>query len=124
MLKVLIVDDEVLLLNLLQDILEGEGYKVTTACDAVDAIDLMQFDHFDIVLTDYDMPHLSGAELSLWIQKNRPDSKVIISTGMPVLDEKTSWDYALDKPYEYDQLLRLLAKIKQIKLSNIRSASF
>lgn len=124
MLKILIVDDEVLLLNLLQDILEGEGYKVATAVDAVDAIDLMQFEHFDIVLTDYDMPHLSGAELSVWIRKNRPEVKVIISTGMPSLTEQSSWDYVLDKPYEYDNLLKLLSEIKHLKLSNIRSANF
>lgn len=124
MLKILIVDDEVLLLNLLQDILEGEGYKVSTAVDAVDAIDLMQFEHFDIVLTDYDMPHLSGAELSVWIRKNRPEAKVIISTGMPELTEQSSWDYVLDKPYEYDNLLKLLSDIKHLKLSNIRSANF
>lgn len=124
MLKILIVDDEVLLLNLLQDILEGEGYKVATAVDAVDAIDLLQFEHFDIVLTDYDMPHLSGADLSSWIRKNRPETKVIISTGMPELTEKSSWDYVLDKPYEYDNLLKLLSDIKYLKLSHVRSANF
>jgi len=121
MLNVLVVDDEVLLLSLLQDILESEGHRVVTASDALDAITHMEANHFDVVITDHDMPHLTGGELSHWIRKNSPDSKIILSSGMYVTGHESSCDHVLDKPYEYESLLGLLSSIKEQKFEDLRS---
>jgi len=51
-----VVDDEVVVLTVLREILRRGGYRVTTAASAEEAIDLMQKRHFDLVLTDKNLP--------------------------------------------------------------------
>src|ERR1051326_8914094 len=61
--RILIVDDDRRILDLLLDLLQIEGYEVATAADGAEAIDLaLSFDP-DIVVSDVVMPHVSGLEL-------------------------------------------------------------
>jgi CheY-like chemotaxis protein len=61
--EVLVVDDEAVVLTVLREILRRGGYRVTTAASAEEAIDLMQKRHFDLVLTDKNLPGASGLEV-------------------------------------------------------------
>jgi len=79
----LVVDDEVLLLDMVTNILEELGYKVTPKADGIEAWEAFQANPrlYDAVVTDMTMPHMSGDELAVKILEHRPDMPIIICTG-------------------------------------------
>jgi len=116
--RVLIVDDSVSVRNLVKFVLEAQGYSVVEAEDGQEAWRMLQLESFDLVLTDYDMPHMAGPEL---VQHIREQEKF---DGMPVIlltsrdseeDEvgslETGADDYLTKPMEP---LKLQARVKKM----------
>ena len=79
--RILVVDDEVELLEVLKDTLSMFGYRVSTATSASEALALIAKDDFDLVLTDYSMPAQNGIELARAIKRDHPRTKVILCTG-------------------------------------------
>ncbi|HEX4474315.1 MAG TPA: response regulator [Polyangiaceae bacterium] len=59
----LLVDDEFATLEVLELLLEPEGYRVLTASNGDEALELLGSDHVDLVITDYKMPKMDGVEL-------------------------------------------------------------
>jgi DNA-binding NtrC family response regulator len=79
--KILVVDDEAIMRNLLLKILEQEGYNVTTVGSYQEAVAKLSTEKYDIVLSDVKMPEASGFELLKTIKKEWPQSAVIMMTG-------------------------------------------
>jgi CheY-like chemotaxis protein len=81
--RVLFVDDEETLVEMGKSILEWLGYEVAATPNSVEALDLFRAhpDHFDVVITDYTMPHMTGVELAKEIMRIRADIPVILCTG-------------------------------------------
>jgi CheY-like chemotaxis protein/two-component sensor histidine kinase len=81
--NILVVDDEVGLSEVYQDFLEHQGYTVTTCTNGHDAVILFkqQPQAFDLVLTDYSMPNMTGQQLASALFAIRPDIPVILGTG-------------------------------------------
>ncbi|MCK5088327.1 MAG: response regulator, partial [Melioribacteraceae bacterium] len=79
--KVLIVDDEKTLRDSLKIVLEEEGYETDTSGDGLEALDKIQQEDFDIVITDIKMPNLDGMELLEKASQIRPDTFFIIMTA-------------------------------------------
>lgn len=63
MTKILIVDDEEMIREELREALEFEDFNVTTACSAIEALDICDSNNFDVVVTDLKMPKMGGLEL-------------------------------------------------------------
>ncbi len=116
--RVLIVDDSGSVRHLVKFVLEAQGYTVIEAEDGQEAWRMLQTDVFDLVLTDFEMPHMAGPEL---VQHIREQGKF---DGMPVIlltsrdneeDEvkslETGADDYLIKPVEP---LKLQARVKKI----------
>jgi CheY-like chemotaxis protein/anti-sigma regulatory factor (Ser/Thr protein kinase) len=85
-LRVLIVDDDPVLLASLQNVLETDGHLVTAASGGQTGIDLCQTAHrdgaaFDIVITDLGMPHVGGRQVARAVNQVSPDTAVILLTG-------------------------------------------
>ena len=85
MIKLLIAEDQALLLSALSSLLDLEDdiQVVQKACDGKKALDYIlssKKDEIDIVLTDIEMPHITGIELAQTIQAKRPQIKTIILT--------------------------------------------
>lgn len=80
---ILLVDDEVTVANMLDEMLGRLGYTVTVVHSSVEALDVfMRFpDKFDLVITDYTMPDMTGIHLAEKIKKVRRDMPVILCTG-------------------------------------------
>ena len=83
--KLLIVDDEATLVDLLRRYLERLGYTVEVASDSTTALRLFaqQADGFDLVITDLSLPGLNGEELLSKIRELNPKQKGLISSGYP-----------------------------------------
>jgi DNA-binding response OmpR family regulator len=79
--RVLVVDDMETMRLLLTEVLEQQGFTVVQACDGLQALCEMQYRHFDVVVTDYHMPHLNGLDFIRQSQMAWPDIPVIIVSG-------------------------------------------
>ena len=81
--KILVVDDESLIVNLNKSVLEQLGYTVTATTNSEEALGKIRThpDDFDLVITDQTMPNLSGVELAQEILKVTPDMPIILCSG-------------------------------------------
>jgi len=81
--RILVIDDEEVLLKLTERILKSLGYKVTSECDSIKALEIIRAkpDQFDLVITDQSMPNMSGTEFVAEVLKIRPGLPVILCTG-------------------------------------------
>jgi len=104
--KILIVDDEPDILELLSNLLTDEGYQVTAKSRGQEAIELFRSEPFDLVITDIRMPGMDGVEVLKAIKQLDEDVEVIILTGFASIDsavrtlrQNGAFDY-LTKPLE------------------------
>ena len=81
--RIMFVDDELPLLEIVQSTLERLGYQVVSISSGVEALSLFERDSqgFDLVITDLTMPGMTGDQLARSILKIRPDIPIIITTG-------------------------------------------
>ena len=81
--RILLVDDEEEVVNAGKQMLEHLGYKVSATTNSPDALELFrqQPQHFDLVITDYTMPRMTGVDLAREMMKIRPDVPIILVTG-------------------------------------------
>jgi two-component system response regulator PilR (NtrC family) len=113
--RVLVVDDERRQRDILQMILEAEGYETTAAGNGRQALQAAEGAGFDVVLTDLKMPDLNGIELLSEILKLQPTPLVVLMTAHGTIDSavdamrKGAFDY-LTKPLEKDELLLVLRR--------------
>ena len=114
-LSTLIVDDHVGMRTTLQDILEDEGYHVSSASSGDEAIELCQEHKFDIILMDVRMPGINGVEAFKKIKTISKDSRVIMMSAYSI-DEmklealKEGAIAFLEKPLDISQVLKLIAE--------------
>ncbi|WP_114970786.1 hybrid sensor histidine kinase/response regulator [Rhodoferax ferrireducens] len=69
--SLLVVEDSITSRALLKNILESSGYAVNTAVDGVDALTLLRTGHFDLVISDVEMPRMDGFELTARIRQDK-----------------------------------------------------
>ncbi|MGB0415869.1 MAG: sigma-54-dependent transcriptional regulator [Coraliomargarita sp.] len=78
---VLILDDDTDFNSLLTDIFEQADYVVTSLEDPIEAVEVFSENHYDLVVTDYKMPEMTGAEFMKEIKQVRPEIPVIMVSG-------------------------------------------
>ena len=81
--RILLVDDEPAVMEMATSILEHLGYKVTCQTDSVSALEIFRSspDEFDLVITDYTMPKLTGLDFAREVRRIRPDMPILLCTG-------------------------------------------
>ena len=117
-LTILIVDDHPGMSRTLRDILEVEGYTVQVAYSGTEAIELCQWQRFDVILMDVRMPDLNGVEAYRRIKTFADDTRVIMMSAysMEDLKQEAIEEGAiafLQKPLDVDQILRLIEETEQ-----------
>ena len=116
--RVLIVDDEEHVLETASQILADRNYSVVLCRDASQALNNLQNDSIDIVLTDIKMPGISGLELLEKIREKKPLLPVILMTGYADLNlaveaiNKGAFNFII-KPYHPEYLLQIIGKAEQ-----------
>jgi heterodisulfide reductase subunit A2 len=114
--RILVVDDELILRESLKAWLEETGYTVTTAASGTEALEQLDADHYDLMLTDIKMPGLSGVELLELALEKQPDLAVVMMTAYATVDTAVdtmkfgALDY-LTKPFEPREILQMVARV-------------
>jgi two-component system, OmpR family, response regulator MtrA len=118
---ILVVDDDYYISDILKNVLEDEGFKVTVVSDGQEALEVFKNSGADLILLDIKMPGLDGYEV---IEKLRQESQVpvIVLSGTRETDavarmmEKGANDY-VTKPFRERELLaRVRAKIRRARI--------
>lgn len=111
---ILVVDDEEIVLVALRQTLHQLGYAVSTASDAVKGLDLLRHHRFAVVITDHQMPLLTGLEFLAQVRQLQPDATRILITAVlnlsTVIDaiNKAEIYRFLMKPWQREDLLTTL----------------
>lgn len=118
--KILLVDDEREALSIVKGYLSQDGYGITVSESGQRALELMRRDEFDIVITDLNMPEVSGLELLKAVKKYWAETEVIIVTGYGTIETAIEalkfggYDY-LQKPVKLERLKVLIDRILEKK---------
>ncbi|MBL8291860.1 MAG: sigma-54-dependent Fis family transcriptional regulator [Bryobacterales bacterium] len=137
--RILVVDDDDNLRWVIQTQLEQMGYAVSSAADGAGAIEAIDRDPPDLVLTDWKMPGMSGMELLEQIRRDYPELPVLIITAFGTIQSAVqamragAYDY-LTKPIDYDELgiavsrvldhFRLIQEVRLLRASLDRKYGF
>jgi DNA-binding response OmpR family regulator len=113
--RILIVDDDDSLLELLVEILESDDCAVYCCSDADHALEVFKKEGHDLVITDFGLPRISGLELAAEVKKINAATPVIMLTGWgadsePFKDESQHVDHVLTKPFALQDLMELVRK--------------
>lgn len=117
--RILYAEDETDLRELTHELLTVEGFDCVSVKDGLEAQQAMLHSKFDILLTDFYMPHLDGANLLFWCRKNQFQLPIIFITGSPerlptqqraLKDVCTS---LVNKPFNYKDLLDAIEQAHQ-----------
>ena len=115
--SILVVDDTRSMRKMVAGVLAGAGYEVSEAGDGVEALQLAQTRHFDLVVTDHNMPRMDGVTL-VREMRQLPQydavALIVLSTEVdPVLKQKgrdagaTAW---MAKPFDPQRMLDIVGK--------------
>ena len=112
------IDDEPALVHLGQAVLTQLGYDVTTCTSGVEALAAFQAapQHFDLVITDYTMPQMTGDVLTRALRRLRPYIPIILETGFShTIDAEQAAALGIDafllKPWTVRELARIIAQV-------------
>ncbi len=109
---ILIVDDEKSILSALKRSLSGENYQIFTADNPQEALELLATNQFSVIISDYTMPSMSGADLLCIVRKKEPRCIRVMLTGATetdrvpdeIADSILHCQRFITKPWDDDQL--------------------
>ncbi len=110
--RILVVDDDKIVLRAAQQILQREGYEVVALDDAFEGLTIVKDPTFDVAVLDIKMPNLSGLDLLRAFKQARPDVEVIMMTAYATIETAVeavkggAYDF-LTKPFENIDVLSL-----------------
>ncbi|HMU44364.1 MAG TPA: sigma-54 dependent transcriptional regulator [Ignavibacteriaceae bacterium] len=124
MIKILVIDDEIEMLNGVKKLLTLSGFDCITSQDGNQAIELLNDISFDLVISDLFMPDISGNQIIEQIKKTHPEIPIIIFTAFGTVERAVeamklgAYDF-IEKPFESQHLIM---KIKRaVELKTLRS---
>jgi len=116
--RVLVVDDEDLILETTGAVLSAMGFDVVTARDGAEALSVVETrrGELDLVLMDLTMPRMDGREAFLAMRRQDPELPVILSSGFTEQDSLRTFEGAspsafIQKPYQLQELRRVLQRV-------------
>ena len=110
-LSVLLVDDDPLIQAGTAAMLEDLGHRVAIAASGTAALEMLDSERVELVVTDFAMPGMNGLELVRQLRPRRPDLPLILATGYAELPEGESLSLLrLSKPYRQEDLSAAIAR--------------
>jgi DNA-binding response OmpR family regulator len=114
--RILVAEDDTLLLRLNAEVLLRSGYEVDTAADGAAAWQALKANRYDLLLTDNSMPEISGVELLAKLRAAQMSLPVIMATGTLPKEDLTLYprlqpDAMLLKPYTLEKMLKTVKTV-------------
>ena len=110
--KILVIDDEKMILSMVESALSRFGFNVETASDGKEGIQKFDKDHFDAVITDICMPCIDGNGVARHVRiSNRQNTPVIGISGTPWLADNCDFNLILGKPLSIKHLVDSVVNI-------------
>jgi GAF domain-containing protein/CheY-like chemotaxis protein len=118
--RILVIDDEDTVRDILSRMLKIKGHEVVAASDGEEGIERFKSGEFDLVFTDLGMPKISGWEVGKIIKGLNPKVPIAMITGwgMELNKEKMSEsgiDLVVSKPFNFDQVVQLVSEAMELK---------
>jgi CheY-like chemotaxis protein len=112
MYRILVIDDEKTILDVIKIVLSRTGFKVEIALNGREGIQKFDSGQFDLVITDIQMPGLDGRDIVDYIHNSdRPYTPIIGISGSPWLLENIQFDAVLAKPFHFEDLINSIRHI-------------
>ena len=108
-----VIDDEIDLVNLFQEALENNGFKVCTFIDPIQALNTLEkkIQEYGLILSDFRMPKLNGHDLCTKLRQLNPELEVILMSAYDTIECNTSKFTVVKKPILIAQLLQIVEDI-------------
>jgi FixJ family two-component response regulator/glycine cleavage system H lipoate-binding protein len=113
--KVLVVDDEQIVIDSAEKILSIANIQISTAIDAAQALEILENEEYELLVTDIMLPNMSGLELLTVVKEKYPFLPVICFSGYATLEKslesfkKGAFDF-LPKPFQIEELLSVVTR--------------
>jgi CheY-like chemotaxis protein len=109
--KILVIDDEIDICIILDKLLSKKGYDVRCAYSGTEAIALLKEEEFDLVLSDYVMPEVTGYDVAMFLDTLEKSPKIGLITGWGELidskeKEEMKVDFVIKKPFDLSELAK------------------
>ena len=113
--NILIVDDEQSYRQLLSLVFEGDGHTIRTAINGRDALEILQTEPADVVISDVKMPDMDGIEMLQALRETQPELGVILMTAFASVETareafKLGADDFIQKPFDVEELKLIVKK--------------
>ncbi len=126
--RILAVDDEESIREFLEIMLKKEGYDVATAVDGQQAADILKKRSFDMIISDLQMPNMTGMQLLKHVKDNHPDVVFMIITAFGTTESAVeamkmgAYDY-ITKPFKIDEVRLNIANALRSKSLEVENRS-
>ena len=109
--KILVVDDDSLVRDLLCEILTEEGYSASGVSNGIEALEKLEAGRFDLVISDVEMPEMDGIDLAREMRSISSVPLILMSGNIYTKEESIALaDYFLLKPFEFNDLLSIVER--------------
>lgn len=112
--KILIIDDEIKIINVLKRILQKSNYEVLSTTESNEAITIIDNTKIDMIICDYNMPNLNGIDVLKYSKQTQPDAVRILITGysdaniaIAAINEGDVY-YYISKPWKNDEVIKII----------------
>lgn len=126
MFQILVVEDDKSTARLMKAILKHAGYNVFEAGNGIDALDLMEIQHIDLIVLDIMMPKMNGYELTERLRSSGSTVPILMVTAKQLPEEKCKGflagtdDYMVKPVNKAEFLLRIKALLRRAQIANER----
>ena len=122
--RILVVDDDILVVEALHELLTASGYEVSMATRGQDALDLLDREHFDLLILDVVMPKMTGFDVCMEVRKRDDEKSKVKIIMLSAKDEPTDFSVGekygcslyLTKPLDPGRLKELIAEALGVAL--------
>lgn len=127
--KILIIEDEILLAQSLQTLLEAKGFTVEIALDGITGEEYAELGIYDLLILDVMLPGLNGYELARKVRAKRCGTPILMLTAKSSLEDRIEGlhagaDYYLTKPFDTRELLACIHALLRRQGSQVDELAF
>lgn len=124
MFRILVVDDDLHTQKLIKTVLENENYKVITACNGLEALDVIDREYIDLVVLDVMMPQMNGYEFTSSLREGNNNLPILMVSAKQLPSDKkkgflVGTDDYMTKPIDEEEMvLRIKALLRRAQIIN------